>query len=216
MKLITDRIRLGTISLEEAGKKAQEATKVRSLDELLTDLKKAQLEPVVKTASVGGSTVKTAEKEEKEEKDEDEVEVVEVKGEPKKEKKKKKEEDDEEDKRASTKPVLKVAKKLDFRHWEAENIVKAWNGYKDIKGCIVSVQGYVNSPKVYCGLLQVASQEASKMIKSAKKAEPKKKESSSNGFMKLAKMNKEQVQLLREYFEPLYGKTYTDSLLGDY
>lgn len=213
MKLITSRIHMGTISLEEAAKKAQSQGQVRSLDEMLSDLKKAQAEPIVKTASVQEPVVKTAKKEEKE----DDVEVVEV--EEKKEKKEKKAE--EKAKCASTKPVLKVASKLDFREWEAEAIVKAWQSHKDIKGCIANVQGQVNSPKVYCGLLQVASQEATKMIKAAKvqqqkKVEAKKEEASSVGFMKLAKMSKEQIQLLREYFEPLYGKKYTDSLLGDY
>lgn len=215
MKFITSRIHTGTpVSLQEAAKKAQQG-EVRSIDEILADLKQVQSSPpAVKTASTEKPMIKTASTEQPvTAKKEEEVEVVEVEDEKKDEKEEKKDKKDA--KCASQNSTLKVAKKLDFRAWSAEDIVKAWADHKDVKGCIANVQNKVNSPEVYCGLLQVASEEATKMIKAAS-AKEQKQVVAAKGFEKLAKMSKEQIQLLREYFTPLYGEKYVDSLLGDY
>lgn len=223
MKFITSRIHTGmAVSLEEAAKKAPQGQNVKSLDEILEDLKKGPAsEQVVKTASTEKAMTKTASTEsvvakKEDDKEEDEVEVVEVE---EKDEKKEKKEDEKDAKCASKNSTLKIAKKLDFRGWSAESIIKAWDDHKDVKGCIASVKGQVNAPEVYCGLLQVASEEANKIVKTAKAQKKEtiaKTEASSKGFEKLAKMSKEQIQLLKEYFTPLYGEKYTDSLLGDY
>ena len=210
MKFITSRIHTGTtVSLQDAAKKAQQG-QVKSIDEILADLKQVKTasteQPMTKVASTEQPVVVVAKKEEKEE----EVEVVEVKKDSKCKDCKHKP-----CKCASKKSTLKVAKKLDFRGWSAEDIVKAWASHEDVKGCIANVQNKVNAPAVYCGLLQVASEEASKIIKAAQVKEQK-QVVASNGFEKLAKMSKDQIQLLREYFTPLYGEKYVDSLLGDY
>jgi hypothetical protein len=213
VKFITSRIHTGTtVSLQDAAKKAQQG-QVKSIDEILADLKQVKTvsteQPMTKVASTEQPVV-VAKKEKKEE--EEEVEVVEVEG---KKPAKYKDCKHKPCKCASKKSTLKVAKKLDFRGWSAEGIVKAWASHEDVKGCIANVQNKVNAPEVYCGLLQVASEEASKMIKAAKVKEQK-QVVASNGFEKLAKMSKDQIQLLREYFTPLYGEKYVDSLLGDY
>jgi hypothetical protein len=108
-----------------------------------------------------------------------------------------------------------MAKKIDFRDWSAESIVKAWADCKDVKGCVAKVQGRVSDPNLYCGLLQIASVEAGKMVKAAK-TEKSEVKVAAKGFEKLAKLSKEQLSLLRDYFTPLYGEKYVDSLLGDY
>ena len=212
MKFITSRIHTGTtVSLQDAAKKAQQG-QVKSIDEILADLKQVKTasteQPMTKVASTEQPVVVVAKKKEEEE----EVEVVEVEG---KKVPKCKDCKHKPCKCASKKSTLKVAKKLDFRGWSAEDIVKAWASHEDVKGCIANVQNKVNAPAVYCGLLQVASEEASKIIKAAQVKEQK-QVVASNGFEKLAKMSKDQIQLLREYFTPLYGEKYVDSLLGDY
>ena len=220
MKFITSRILMGKApSIEEAAQKAQKAD-VRSLDEILKDIKTANSGKTVKTASAGTSMTKTTQAKEPkvEAAKEEEIEVVEVKEAAKKVKEEKEEKFEDRFKKKEKKKAcasLKMAKKADFRNWAAESIIKAWAGCKDVKGCVAKVQGHVSDPNLYCGLLQIASAEAEKMVKAAKtdKSEVK---VAAKGFEKLAKLSKEQLSLLRDYFTPLYGEKYVDSLLGDY
>lgn len=214
------------ISLEEAAKRSGSAQKVRSLDELLSDLKPkvASPEGQVKTASaapiaaeVVAPEAKTIEakkelpdfikekiEEKKKDKDEDDVEVVEV--------------DEKKEKDACmSKPAnvtLKVAKKLDFRSWTAEDVVKAWEQHGTPQKCIENVAGKVSDPKTYCGLLQVAGSEAMKVVKAS--AAKQQKTASASTFVKISKLSDKDKSMLAKYYTRIYGKDYVDALLEDY
>ena len=133
---------------------------------------------------------------------------------------------------ASGKKLLKIAKQLDFRSWEAEDVVKAWEQHGSIKGCIKNVTKETSDPKTYCGLLQVASQVAGEIMvkkakatkgqaKTAKKniktsSETKKRDTNKGVWKKIAKLTDKERGMLKEYWAKLYGDKYVQSLLNDY
>jgi len=218
MKFYSDRIRTTPISLEEAAARAKDAKSVSSLDEILA---KIDNQKQVKTAAAEAPVVKTAEaapapkveekKAEEPKKDEKGEKKEDKKDEPEKEEMKKEE---------SAKPVsLKVAKSLDFRGWEAEDIVKAWAQHGNLEKCCSNVKGKVNDEKTYCGLLQVASNEAGKIIKQAAAEKQEKvasKVEKTARFKKLAKLTEEERAALAEYWGKLYGDAYVKAMLEDY
>lgn len=238
MHFHTNRIVMKPISIEEAIKKGKETPKARPLDELLTDL--AKTNAVVKTAAAAPAVVTaattpapveapkaeapkietpkveaktTVEVKIAEEKKDDDIEVVEVED---KDKKKEEKKDDKEACMASNKNVaLKIAKKLDFRGWSAEDVVKAWGQHGSMPQCVKNVGSEANDAKTYCALLQVASSEASKVIKTAAAEKPA-KTASKNLFVKISKLDETDKALLSKYFSRIYGKAYVDALLGDY
>jgi hypothetical protein len=141
---------------------------------------------------------------------------------------------------ASSTKTMKVAKKADFRGWNAEDIVKAWDNHGSVEKCVAASKDITDNPQVYCGLLQVASSEAMKVIKSAAKdcdCKPgkcakdcdcgcKEKEESYGGsacasteprrFRKIAKLTGKDLGMLRQYFGKLYGEEYVSALLDQY
>lgn len=119
-----------------------------------------------------------------------------------------------------TKLALKIAKSLDFRQWEAQDVVKAWGQHGSYEKCCANVNGKVSDAKAYCGLLQVASQEAGRVIKTAKlQAEQKvaaKEEVAEGRFKKLAKLTDKERSWLAKYWGQLYGDEYVKAMLEDY
>lgn len=117
------------------------------------------------------------------------------------------------DTQAETKKTvsLKIARKLDFRNdWKAEDLVKAWNGHGSMEKCMENVKDQTSDPRRYCGLLQVASLKAEKVLKTAStKKEPA-------VFKKIAKLTAEEKSFLKSYYRQLYGEGYVESLLADY
>ena len=222
-----NKICLKPISFEEAAKNAANAPKARSLDELISAFQaQNQTQPQVKTAS-SEKEIKEAAKIEapvvpapvvasKEEKEEDIV-VEEFKekepGQPFYEKKDEKDEKDE--KKAATKVQLKVAKKLDFTQWKAEDVVKAWGQHGSVEACMKNVKDNVSDAKIYCGLLQVANNEAATLMKTASAAN-KKQASKGGQFIKISKLDESTKSWLKEYYTKIYGEDYVNSLLEDY
>ncbi len=116
---------------------------------------------------------------------------------------------------ASANKTLKVAKKLDFRGWNAEEVVAAWGQHGSMDKCVANVNGKTSDPKTYCGLLQIASVEAGKMVKAASteaaKAAPK-----PAVFKKIAKLTEKEKSFLNKYYTKLYGSEYVNALLENY
>jgi hypothetical protein len=138
-------------------------------------------------------------------------------------KKDKKDEDDKDDDKkekeagctAAAKPgAQKWAKSLDFRQWEAADVVGAWGQHGSTEKCASNVKGKVSDPKVYCELLKTAAGQADKMIKAA--AAKSKSEKKAGVFKKIAKMTDDEKSWLADYYGELYGKEYVDALLADY
>jgi hypothetical protein len=206
------------LSLEEAARKAKEAPAVRSLDQILSDLDNQN--KGIKTAS-SAATVKTAAKEEKEEEKAEKKTEKAEKAEKKEKKAEEKEEKAEEKEAASKKPTklaLKVASSLDFRSWEATDVVRAWEQHGSFQKCCKNVAGKANDPRAYCGLLQVASTEASRIVKTAKLNAQKKtanSEKPQGRFQKLAKLSEKDRNLLASYWEKLFGPAYVKAMLED-
>jgi len=119
---------------------------------------------------------------------------------------------------SSKKPmILKVAKKADFRPWNPEEIVKAWNNYGDQKKCVASTKGLTSDPKAYCFLLQTASEEATTLLKTAAKAKPQTKTAAPKGvFKKLASLPDKDRKNLYDYWKTLYGDEYANAMMEDY
>jgi len=120
---------------------------------------------------------------------------------------------------ASNKPmILKVAKKADFRPWNPEEIIKAWNGYGSQEKCVVASKNLTNDPKAYCFLLQTASEEATKLLKTASaKPEGEKKVASPKAmFKKIASLSEKDRSKLYEYWKTMYGEQYANAMLEDY
>ena len=117
-----------------------------------------------------------------------------------------------------------MAKSLDFRGWEAQDVVTAWDQHGSFEKCVANVGSLVNEPKKYCKLLQVASAKAASIVKTAKakeskvekKAEAPKQASPKGVFKKLAKLDGEELAWLRNYWKELYGDAYVESMLKDY
>ena len=219
---ISSKITMKPVSLEDAVKKAQAKAEPRDLDTLLSDLE-AQNNGQTRTASVEEKTTKVAEVAESEPvaetKDVVESEVkVEVSPEFDKE-------DVVEEKAASNKKEtkkaskeLKIASKLDFRDWEAEKVAGAWDAHGSFDQCVKNVGDNASDAKLYCGLLQVASDKAKQVMekKASKKAEEQKKASPKGVWKKLAKLTSKEHDLLSDYLKNLYGEEYVKALLSDY
>ena len=109
--------------------------------------------------------------------------------------------------------TLKVAKALDFREWEAKQVVDAWKQHGDANKCIASVKGKVSDPKTYCGLLRVAAVEAGKVMTKVAAQKPVAKTAE---YKKFAKLTANEQAFLTEYFKKLYGEDYVKALVGDY
>jgi hypothetical protein len=166
--------------------------------------------------------------ERKELKEKGEVEVADDKKDDKKDDEKGDKKDDKKDDKkeekacvSSGKKTLKVAKQIDFRNWEAEDVVKAWGQHGSLENCVKNVAKETDDPKTYCGLLQVASQVAGEIIvKKAKAKKPEKKATSEKqpkgAWKKLAKLTEKEKSMLEQYWRKLYGDKYVDSLLADY
>jgi hypothetical protein len=108
--------------------------------------------------------------------------------------------------------TIKMSKSLDFRGWEAEDVVKAWGQHGSHEKCVANVKKLVNEPATYCKLLHVASNKAASIVKTAavKKASPK------GVFKKLAKLSDEETAFLKKYWTELYGSEYVESMMKDY
>lgn len=119
---------------------------------------------------------------------------------------------------ASKKPmILKVAKKADFRPWNPEEIVKAWSNHGSQEKCVAASKGLTNDPKAYCYLLQTASEEATKLLKTASKANKTEKVAAPKGmFKKLASLPEKDSRRLYDYWKGLYGEEYAKAMLEDY
>jgi hypothetical protein len=108
----------------------------------------------------------------------------------------------------------KWAKSLDFRQWEATDVVRAWEQHGGTEKCASNVKGKVSDPKVYCELLKTASEQAGKMIKAA---ESKGKAEKKGGvFKKIAKLTDDEKSWLADYYRELYGEDYVSAMLADY
>lgn len=145
-------------------------------------------------------------------KDEDKKDKKEEKDEKKDEKK-----DENETCSASSGKTIKIAKQLDFRSWEAQDVVKAWGQHGSMDKCVENVKGHTSDAKIYCKLLQVSSQLAKKSLtKTAKKQENHPKKAKKGTWMKVSKLTGKQRSMLEEYYRKLYGDMYVDALLRDY
>lgn len=116
---------------------------------------------------------------------------------------------------------IKIAKQMDFREWEAEDIVKAWGQHGgDVRTCIKNVTAFKGSdnPEVYCGLMQVAANmAAAKLTRTAAAGKAgKAAKTASRSFVKISKLDDKSRAMLEKYFTMIYGKDYVESLLADY
>lgn len=247
MHFYTHQIVTKPVSMEEAAEASKNKEPERSLEDILADIGAKH----VKTASTKGKAQKEAEKaeddkketpsaesketdkEEKEEKEEncvasqDESKAVEVDEVDDSEIVELEENSKAKEKKASKKPVvLKVAKKDDFRQWTAEDVVKAWDNYGNMKACVASTKDRISNPDIWCGLLRVASTEAGKILKAASQKNKKQKKQAKKqeeapkeskvAFRKIAKLPKKDLQLLRGYWARLYGEDYVAAMLDEY
>lgn len=234
-RIVTKQVPLGA-ALKADSKPA------RTLDEILADVKsKGQVKtaavevPQVKTASVEApvaeapkAEVKEAKKElpesfkahqfgkKDDEKGKDEPKKDEKPEDGKKEEKSDKKEDKKEEKASSAPRTIKMAKSLDFRGWEAEDVVKAWGQHGSHEKCVANVKSLVNEPATYCKLLQVASNKAASIVKTAAAKAEVKKASPKGVFKKLAKLSDEETSFLKKYWADLYGQEYVESMMKDY
>ncbi len=117
-----------------------------------------------------------------------------------------------------------MAKKRDFREWEAVDVVKAWQSHGGLEKCVANVKGEASDPKVYCGLLQTAASMATRVVKAAadkaraesKTARKPKTAGQTPKFRKLSKLTGKDLGLLKEYWTNLYGEAYVTAMLGEY
>jgi len=124
---------------------------------------------------------------------------------------------------ASAKPtILKMAKSLDFRDWEAEDVINAWQQHGSFEKCVSNVQKLTSDAKTYCSLLKEASVVADKVIKVAAQQKQVKTNAArveikkTAIFKKIAKMTEKERTWLRGYFSNLYGPAYVEAMLSDY
>jgi hypothetical protein len=220
MKFYSNKISMKPISLEDAVKKIKEQPKARSLEEILADIKSkqtpiAQAPQLAKTAAAQSAKVeKTAGGYPPKVEAAKTTATIKVAEElrPAKPAEKKPDPKPEAKKATSNKLVMKLAKELDFRDWEAQQVVDAWSQHGSVAKCIANVKGKASNPETYCKLLQTAGGMAEKTIKVAKVASAKKPAE----FKKFAKLTPDEEARLRKYFTKYYGKDYVDALLGDY
>lgn len=127
-------------------------------------------------------------------------------------------------KNASRNHQLKIAKRIDFRSWKAEDVVKAWEQHGSFDACVKNVSKLASDAKIYCGLLQTASGMAKETLEKTadkkEKTETKKasleNKSKKGVWKKLAKLTDKERGMLEQYFRKLYGDGYVDALLADY
>jgi hypothetical protein len=224
MKFVTDRISTKSISLEDAVKHQKEAKPQpqRTLDEILAGIKTANAvklaaantPKVVEAAKVEAPKTEAPKAEVKAE-----VKTAAVKAEIKvaaELSEKKPEAPKAAPKTAAPKGVtLKVAKTMDFRGWEAKQVVDAWKQHGDVNKCIASVKGKTSDPKTYCSLLRVAAVEAGKVMTKVAESKPAKATKTAE-HKKFAKLTANEQAFLTEYFKKLYGEDYVKAMVGDY
>jgi hypothetical protein len=246
MKMIANRIYTQKVSLEEAVAKAEGKKPDRTLGEILAGLSGQEGE--VKTASSDGKMVAQAQleapaaeapaAEAPEALEITEIEdlpgdtdpnltVEAIEGEAVTKLFPEEEAPEPREASKSKNITLKVAKKRDFRNWEAVDVVKAWQTHGSLEKCVASVKGEASDPKLYCGLLRTAASMATKVVKAAAdKARAKAKTGKKNDagktagknpkFRKLANLTGKDLSLLREYWTNLYGEAYVTAMLGEY
>jgi len=232
MRFFANRIVTKPISLSEALEAAKSKPAQRSLDEMLGDLdKKTQ----VKTASANTETTKVAAVVEEQalaasvaEGEDQGAAAAVASGEALTLEDAKQAQKGEVEQAAAIAPdgaamatqpeqkaaatvKLTVASKLDFMSgWKPEDVVKAWKQHGSMEKCMSNVKDQTSNPKMYCGLLQVASKKVEAQLKTAaKKPQPA-------VWKKMAKLTPEEKAFLKGYFRQLYGEGYVDSLLADY
>jgi len=217
------------VSLEDALKK--EPPKFRSLDEILasaSQIKTAAATQATVTAAVKEepkAEVKEAKKEEPKAEAKVEIKKAEFNDSDKKDSDKKdsdkKDSDKKDPKTAEKKNTLKMASSLDFRNWEAQEVVDAWKQHSTVEACVKNVGSDTSNPKLYCSLLQVAASEAGKIIKAAEakkveKTAAQEKKVTGPVWKKIAKLTPEEKQFVSDFFSKLYGKDYVEALVTDY
>jgi len=124
---------------------------------------------------------------------------------------------------ASSKKTLKIASKINFTKWEdAQQVVDAWKQHGTQEACCSNVAGQTSDPQTYCKLLSVAANVASEQIKTAaskkqsKVASAKGEKTAAPLYKKIAKLKKEDLSDLREYWTKIYGNEYVEAMLGDF
>lgn len=221
MNFFNQKIVTKTISLEDAVKKAAEPKPaVRSLDEIIANakqMKTAIAKAETKTAAVEApkpEAPKTAPKAEvkAEVKPSVTVKVAAEMSAPKVEAPKAEVKPVAPAKTAaSDKHVVKIAKELDFRGWEAQAIVDNWKQHGNVEACVKNVGDKASDGVAYCKLLSVAASEADKVIKTAAAKKP-----TAPVYKKIAKLTSQEQSFLRDFFKKIYGEEYVTALLGDY
>jgi hypothetical protein len=224
MKFYSSRLFTKAISLQEAIDKSKAKPPVRSIDQMLADFDSKNKEAAqVKTAAkieepklapitVEVTAVKT----------DDMTKAAEMvsKGEATtlEEAKTKLEAPPKQAKKEAM--VLKIAKSLDFRKFEPEEVVKAWGQHGTMDKCVANVKGKTNDPKTYCSLLALANKQSLERVKTSVKTEPKvtasKAEAMKPFFKKIAKLTAEEKSFLSKYFAKIYGQPFVDALLTNY
>lgn len=194
MKFFTNRIVTKQISLEEAVKNAQNKQQVRSIDEILSDIKQQKI------ATSNTKAVKTASTEISEEvQPKVQVNVASVKTQKT---------------TKSANVILKVANKIDFRNWSSEQLNTAWSQHGTFEKCLQNVDGLTSSPKTYCGLLREAANQFG--VKTASKKDTKQIEAGkSSEFVKISKLTTKDKKDLKAYFLEIYGEEYVNALVAD-
>jgi hypothetical protein len=216
MKFYGNRLFTKAISLQEAIDKAKAKPPVRSIDQMLAEFDSKKSEAQVKTAAnVAREAVEVASN-----KTEDAALKLVAEGKALTLEQAKKQLS--ETKEAKKEPmVLKIAKSLDFRKFEPEEVVKTWGQYQTMDKCVASVKGKTNDPKTYCSLLALANKQSLERVKTSstaetKKVEAKKAEEMKPFFKKIAKLTAEEKSFLSKYFAKIYGQPFVDALLTDY
>lgn len=215
MKFITDRIHLNPKPMAEVMEKmtktAAKETEVKVAEKVETKVEEPKQPEVTEKVAASNVKITVAFPKPKEPTDEEIVDYKEAEEEDAA--KAESEEAAEVEKVASSKKVLKLASSINFTEWkDASQVVAAWEGHGSYQKCCDNVAGKTNDPKLYCGLLQVAAKEAKSLVKSAattkvSEVEPK--------MISLAKLTKEQKQIIREVWEKVLPKEYVDQMLAD-
>lgn len=234
MNFFNSKIVTKTISLEDAIKKANEPKAApRSLDEILASakqMKTAAAQAETKTAAVAPAPKAEAKAEApKPEAKKPEVKVAAAKptvavkvaaelapkpAEAPKAEAPKPEAKKPEVKAAAAKPITKWASSIDFRNWEAQAVVDAWNQHGSVEKCVANVGSKATDGKVYCELLRVAASEADKVVKTA--SAKKEQKTAAPVYRKIAKLTAQEQSFLRDFFKKIYGEEYVSALLDDY
>lgn len=179
--------------------------------------KEANLENLGDKAAPPFGNKKDDEKDDKDDKKGDKEDKKDEKKDDKEDKKDDKKTEKEESCSAASSKSIKIAKQLDFRSWEAQDVVQAWGQHGSMEKCVENVKGHTTDAKVYCKLLQVSSQLAKKSLtKTAKKQKNQPKKANKGTWLKVSKLTGKQRSMLESYYRKLYGDMYVDALLRDY